>query len=394
LQIQKFTNSVGTQMTIEPMAAVRTAVENFTAETNEAVGGLKRQVAALTAAQDRTEAVLRRPGFAANDNAPQGEIKAEYKALSSYIRSGDESGLKEYRAAMSVGSDPDGGYLVLPTMSAGMTRKLFDLVTMRRLARVEIMTTGDRWQEPIDFDEIGANWVGEQQARPETDSAELKMLSINLDEIYALTKVTQRLLDDAAFDVANWADQKIADKFGRSENAAMIAGDGIGKPRGFLTYPQSETADATRPWGEIETVRSLGATSITADSLRNLYWKLRAPYRQGATWVMSSETANSIDKLKDGNGDYLWRAGMTEGAQPKLLGLPVEIDEMMPSVAAGTTPIAIANWKSAYVVVDRPGIRPLRDPFTAKPHCLFYAYKRVGGGLANSEAIKLLKIMA
>jgi HK97 family phage major capsid protein len=275
-----------------------------------------------------------------------------------------------------------------------MTKKLFDATPMRQLARVETITTGDAWEEPIDASDVEAVWVGESKARPATETPDLKMFRVPVPEIYALQPVTQRLLDDSGFDLGGWLESKITDKFGRSEGAAFVSGNGDGKPRGFLDYDSVATADATRDWGKLQFIKSGDAALVTADGLRDLTWGLRAPYRAGATFLMNSNTANSVDKLKNENGDYIWRSSMTAGAPNSLLGYPVEFDETMPDIGANQFPIAFGNFKLAYVIVDKAGIRFLRDPFTDKPRVQFYAYRRVGGGLANSEALKLHKIAA
>jgi HK97 family phage major capsid protein len=213
-----------------------------------------------------------------------------------------------------------------------------------------------------------------------------------VNELYALQPVTQRLLDDASFDIGKWVEGKIADKFARSEGTAMVTGNGIGRPRGFLAVPTDVADDGTRAWGKLQYVVSGAAASIVADALRNQYWALRAPHRKNATWLMASATANLVDKLKDSAGDYLWRNGMTSGAPPSLLGRPVEFDENMPAVGAGTFPIAFGDWLRGYLIVDKAGIKTLHDPYTSKPNVLFYAYRRIGGDVANYDAIKLMKI--
>jgi len=331
----------------------------------------------------------------ANDNAANPvALREERAAIAAFGRKGESGSLDTFCAGMSVGSDPDGGYAVLPALSTTMTEKLYDEVPMRRLARVETITSGSEFIEPVDKDEIESGWVGETEGRDETDHAELAMLKVPLREVYALPKATQNLLDDASWDVGTWLERKITGKFARDENAAFVSGDGVKRPRGFLTYDTATTADATRAWGTIQHTISGAASTFTADGIRNLYWALRSPYRKNATWLMASASANSLDKLKDGNGEYLWRNSMASGVAPTLLGLPVEFDEGMPAVEAGALPIALADWNKAYLIVDRPGVKMLRDPYTSRPFVKFYSTKRVGAGLANSEAIKLLKISA
>jgi HK97 family phage major capsid protein len=372
-------------MSTEVMAALR----DLTASTTTALDDLRREIAETTERTDRFEATLNRQsiaGLGGTGDARGGA--AERKALGTFIRTGNDSDFK----AMSISSDPDGGYLVHPVISERMTKRLFDQTPMRRLARVETIKAGDAWEEPIDADESGATWVGESEARPGTPTPQLGKLRIPVEEIYSLQPVTQRLVDDASIDIGQWIEGKIADKFARSEGTAMVNGDGVKKPTGFLTYPTATSPDLARPWGTLQHIVSGSASAVTADSLRDLVWSLRAPYRQGAAWLMNSNSANAIDKLTDANGDYLWRDGMTAGAPPSLLGYPVEFSEDMPDIAPGSVPIAFSNWRLAYLIVDKAGIRYLRDPFSSKPNLLFYAYRRVGGAVANSDAIKLLKI--
>lgn len=351
----------------------------------------KTTLTSTTARIDQIEAVLKRPGFgggSANDNS---SISAERDAVAVFARSDDESKLRNIQASMSVGSSPDGGYFVLPALSTSMSKKLFDDTPMRRIARVETITAGDAWEEPIDKGEPEAIWVGEQSARPATDTPKLASFRVPVHEIYSLQPITQRLLDDSGFDLGSWIEGKITDKFARSEGESFVTGNGVSRPRGFLTHETDAAKDDTRPWTKLQHVSSGHATLLTADGLKNLVWSLRAPYRQGSSFLMNSNTANTIDKLKNENGDYIWRSSMQAGAPPSLLGYPVEFDETMPDVAAGSLSIAFGNWKLAYVIIDKVGVRFLRDPYSSKPNVQFYAYKRVGGSLANSQALKLMK---
>lgn len=371
-------------------ASVDALAERVTASVTTVEKGLKTANENI----DRIEAVLRRPGFTGEPANENGDHKAELGAIAALYRTADDAPLRAIHAAMHSGSDPDGGYFVTPAVSSTMTRRLYDESPMRRLARVETITAGKSWVEPLDLGEPEAKWVGERSERPATASPGLGNLEVPVHELFANLPVTQQLLDDAGFDLGSWIETKITDKFVRSESAAYLTGNGVVKPRGLLTYPTAATDDAARPWGTLQTLNSGGASSITADALIDLVWKLRQPYRSGAVFTMNSNTAAVVDKLKDGQGNYLWRQSYVLGAPATLLGYAVEIEEGMPDVAAGSTPIAFGNFKLGYVIVDRLGIQFLRDPFTAKPNVSFYAYRRVGGGLANSEAIKLMKIAA
>ncbi|MBY5797768.1 phage major capsid protein [Rhizobium leguminosarum] len=324
----------------------------------------------------------------------------ETKAIRSFLKSGSlnftlsQHLTSDEMKAMTVGSDPDGGYTVFPVLSASITKKMFDQSPMRRLSDVQTITEGDAWEEPVDRDDVGAVWVEETEARPETSTPQLKMLRVPVHEIYAMPKVSQRMIDDSSWNIGAWLEGKISDKFGRTEGYAALRGDGMKKPIGLLTYPTSPDPDLSRAWQTIQYIPSGNATLITADALKSLVWALRAPYRAGAAWLMNSNTAGTIDKLKNENQDYIWRDGLSAGAQPSLLGYPVEIDENMPDIGAGGYPIAFGNLKRAYVIVDKAGYKLLQDPYTDKPHVKFYTYRRTGGALRNSEAVKLLKISA
>ena len=353
-------------------------------------GGLKK----LGERLDFVEKLAGRPnrGVGFDSNNPQ-SLTEERKALATFVRTGDDSEMK----TLSVGTDPAGGYTVHAARSTDMTKKIFDESPLRGLCRTVTITEGDAFEEPVDISEAGANWVGETSGRPETTNPSLRQLRIPVHEIYALVPVTQRLLDDSGMDIGAWVDGKIAEKFARSEGLAGVNGDGVTKPRGFMTYDAVATSDATRPWGKLQYVPSgsAGAASDAdgqANGIKDLYWSLRAGHRKEATWYMASSTANAIDKLKDNNKDYIWRDGMTAGAPPSLLGRPVEFDENMPAIGADAFPIAFGDFKRGYTMVDKVGIRYLRDPFSSKPHVVFYAYRRTGGDVNNFEAIKLLKI--
>lgn len=323
------------------------------------------------------------------------DARQHLDVMASFARTGKIS------AAMSTDSDPDGGYTVDRVLSTKIARRIYDASPIGRLARHEQITTGDSFAEPIDIGDIEALWVGEHDDRPETDTTNLRMLTVPVTEVYTNQPVTQRLLDDSAFDIAGWMNDKIVDKFGRTEGRAFISGNGVGRPRGLLTYDTSTAKDAARAWGTIQYIPTgkaaafadASATVSPADALFDVVYSLRAPYRPGARWLMNLATAGIVRKLKDSEGRFIW-ADAREGQPATLCGFPVELDEEMPDVEADAFPIAFGDFRQAYIIVDKPGIRMLRDPYSAKPYVLFYAYRRVGGQLQNSEAVKILKIAA
>lgn len=330
---------------------------------------------------------------------PQGPERREVNtALRDYIRSGDAAGINAMLSAnaeMSVGSDPDGGYTVYPAISSEMNRRIFETSPMRRLARV-VQVSSDAFEELNDLDEAEASWVGEKQVRQSTGTPGFGVLNIPVHEVYAMPKVTQKLLDDSDIDLAAWLVDKCSQRFARKEGSAFIHGDGIQKPRGLLSYPTTDTADAERAWGTLEHFNAgasgaFPAGTAATDALIDLVYKLKVDFRTNANWLMNRKTAGAVRKLKDGDGNYVWQASAAQGQPDRLLGFPVELDEEMPDIASNSLSIAFGDFREAYTIVDRHGLRLLRDPFTAKPHVLFYTYKRVGGALSNSEAVKLLR---
>lgn len=347
-------------------------------------------------------AALRVGGNVEDSHDP--DAKKERNAVGLFIKLGDESGIKALatpKAGMSTDSNPDGGYVVTPTISGVIQKRLFDVSPMARLARRVTITNGDAFEEPIDPSDVGAEWVGETDQRPALDTSKLKYLRVPLEEIYTNQPVTQRLLDDSYINIGEWITDKIGDKFASSEGAAYVGGDGVKKPRGLLTYPTSLEKDSVRDWWTMQHIntgaagafKAASTTVSPADALYDVVYSLRAPYRANARWLMNLSTAGVVRKLKDSEGRFIW-ADAREGQPATLCGFPVELDEEMPDIAADSLSIAFGDFRQAYIIIDRPGLRMMRDPYTAKPHVLFYAYRRVGGGLQNGEAVKLLRFSA
>jgi len=321
------------------------------------------------------------------------------------LLSGDQSKAYQHFAeakAMSVDSDPDGGYVVHATVSDQMTKVMLETSPFIGLCREITLEHGSTFEEPIDRNEAGANWVGERQDRDDTDTPGLGLFRVECKEITAQPKITQKLIDTASIDIVEWLNGKVAEKFAHTETTAYFSGDGVLQPRGFLTHDIAATSDASRAWGTIEYVKtgangafaSPSATVNPADVLIDLKSKLKAQYRKGAVWLMNRATAAVVQKLKDNEGRYVWVAGIVPGQPDMLLGHPVVESEEMPDVATDSLSIAFGNFKKAYTIVRRLGVRYLLDPYTAKPNVKLYTYARVGGAMNNSEAIKLLQFKA
>lgn len=321
---------------------------------------------------------------------------AQYKsAFFNLIRHGDIERLSaDERKAMSAGSDPDGGYL-LPAPTVGrMVKRVWEQSIMRQIASVQSIST-DSLEGIVDNDEADAGWVSEIGTRNDTDTPQVGKYRIEAHEMYAQPKVTQKLIDDAATDVEAWLADKVADKFARIEGAAFWNGNGVGQPRGLASYPTAATTDDTRPWGTFEHVNT-GANgdfhSTKADPLQDLLGSFKDQYLQGASFVMRREVRTKIRKMKEATSDrYLWEPSLQAGQPDRLLGYPTRIDQYMPGLGTGSLSLAFGDFKEAYTIVDRIGVRTLRDPYTAKPYIRFYSTKRTGGGAINFEAVKFLR---
>ena len=317
------------------------------------------------------------------------------KAFAAYLRAGDDDGLRNLDLegkALSTAVAADGGFLVAPQMAETIQGVLFASASIRSVASV-VNVDSVAYDVLVDRTEAGAGWATEVAAAAETSTPMIDRITIPLHELSALPKASQRLLDDTAFDIESWLATRIAEKFARAEATAFVSGNGVDKPRGFLDYPK--VANASWTWGNVGFILSGNASALTStDPLVDMVYALGADYRAGATFVMNSKTTGVIRKLKDADGRYLWSDGFAAGEPARLLGYPVLVAEDMPDIAAGAHPIAFGNFARGYTIAERPDLRVLRDPFSAKPHVLFYASKRVGGAMSDFAAIKLLRIAA
>ena len=301
------------------------------------------------------------------------------------------------RKALSAGSDPDGGYMLPHATTGSVITKMYEQSVMRQLATVQTISTNDI-EGLIDNDDATAGWVSELGTRSDSATPTVAKYRIEAHEMYAMPKASQRMLDDAATDVEAWLAAKTADKFGRVEGLAFWQGTGTGQPRGLASYTTAATADETRTWGQFEHIKSgaNGAFHTTkADPLQEIIGAFKGQYLQNATWCMRRELRTDIRKMKEATSDrYLWEPSLQAGQPDTLLGYPVRVDQYMPAKATDSLSLAFGDFKQAYLIVDRMGIRTLRDPFTAKPYVVFYSTKRTGGGAQNTEAVKFLKLSA
>ena len=336
-------------------------------------------------------------------NATPEHMDAYRNAFMNYIRFGPDRLSAEMRNALSVGSDPNGGFWVMPDLSGRIVEKIYLTSPLRQLVSPQPIGT-DALEGLIDNDlsTTQSGWVAEQAPRSQTPNPQIGKWRVPLHEQYSMPAITQTLLDDTSFDVESWLVKKIGKIIALRENTAFVSGNGSGKPMGFLSYPLSSTTDSagTRPWGTLQYIPTgvsggFATDTTQADVLTTMIYSLKAPYRQGAVWAMNSNTIGVVRKMKDTLGRFLWTDSLIAGQPPMLLGYPVIAMEDLPDIAANSLSIVFGNFAEAYQIVShRVGLRILRDPYTAKPNVLFYGSQRIGGGLIDTDALKILKFSA
>ena len=309
-----------------------------------------------------------------------------------YLRKGIEAGLET--KAIGSSSDSIGGYAVPEEIDAAIDRTLTAISPIRSVANV-VKVGSAGYRKLITSGGTPSGWVGFEAARPETNTPSFTEVVPASGELYANPAASQQMLDDAMFDVEAWLAQEIATEFARAEGKAFVSGTGASQPLGFLGSPNSAALDGVRPMGTLQTigtgVSANFPASNPADKLIDLVQSLRSPYRQGAVFVMNSATASAIRKFKSADGAFLFQPSLAAGSPATLLGYPLIEAEDMPDISANSLSIAFGNFKAGYVIAERNATTILRDPYTHKPYVHFYATKRVGGQVTNSEAIKLLK---
>ena len=371
----------------EVKQAVSQFVSHFNGFKDDVTLKLKQNEERMTMLDRKTQ-ITARPHLAATE-----AVTAPHQsAFDAYLRSGDESalrGLDLEAKALSTAVNTDGGFLVDPVTADTVKSVLTSTASLRAVASV-VSVEATSYDVLIDHGELGAGWATETGSLTETATPQIDRITIALHELSALPKASQRLLDDSAFDLEGWLAARIAEKFARSEAAAFINGDGVDKPMGMMTHTKVDNESWT--WGNLGYVATGVDGGISGgDAIDDLVYALGAEYRANATYVMNSKTAGVVRKLKDADGRFLWSDGLAAGEPARLMGYPVLVAEDMPDVANDSYAIAFGDFGAGYTIAERPDLRVLRDPFSAKAHVLFYASKRVGGDVSDFAAIKLLK---
>ena len=350
------------------------------------IAALRSDVDEVKTRVDRISRAAARPNIAAAcETAP--EVKG---FVDSYLRRGASEEYKSISGAVP----GDGGYAVPREIDAMIARELVEVSPIRAIAQV-VQTGSAGYRKLVTTGGTASGWVSETAARPGTDTPDFAEIAPPTGELYANPAASQSMLDDAAFDLEGWLASEIAMEFARAEGAAFVHGSGTDQPMGFLNAPVGTADDANRAFGTLQYVGSGDADGFDANpdaKLIDLVHTLKSGHRQGASFVMNSTTLAEVRKLKTADGAFLWQPGLVEGQPDRLLGYPVVEAEDMPDIAGGEYPIAFGNFRHGYLIAERSATQILRDPFTNKPFVHFYATKRVGGQVLDSNAIKLLKI--
>lgn len=386
---------------MEALAAYRDANDERLEALEKRSGAdplLAEKLARIDAALDtntdklnRLSATAQRPRLETASAMP---VRSEHaSAFERYVRSGNTAGLAT--KAMESGTDADGGFLVPQEAETTIGDHMSVLSPMRTIATVR-QVSSTVFRKPVSTEGFDAGWVAENAARPETGSVTLSEIAFPTMELYAMPAATATLLDDAAVDMDMWLAGEVDAAFAEQESSAFVNGDGTTQPLGFLT---AQTVDeASWVWNKLGTV-STGVdgdfpSTDPSEVLIDLVYALKSTYRQNGTFVMNRSTQSALRKMRDADGNYIWTPPSAAGVKASLLGFPVVEMEHMDTIGSDAKAIAFGDFRRGYLIVDRIGVRLLRDPYTAKPYVLFYVTKRVGGGIQDFDAIKLLTFSA
>jgi len=361
------------------MTDLKAAIDDYSDAAENEIFGLKSRL-------DDMETKMARPGATADGLVGADDMEHKNAFIAGFMQKGDDSAVRAIEAkALSTSTGGDGGYAVPTVIDSEIEKQLNVLSPLRSIVKVKTIETSN-YKRLVNTGGTGSGWVGEAGARAETTTPSLTEVVIEPGEIYANAAATQRALDDMQFDAEAWLQEEVAEEFAIKEGSAIVNGTGTDQPKGFLH------ADYVAGIGKVST--GAAGAFATADVLVDVVHALKSSYRKGASFVLNSATLAAVRKLKDADGNFLWRAGLVEGQPDMLLGYPVVEAEDMPDMAADSYSIAFGNFERAYTLVERAGVRVLRDPYSNKPYVNFYATKRVGGALVNADALKLVQFSA
>jgi HK97 family phage major capsid protein len=355
--------------------------------TTEKLERVNSSVSDLQAAIDQANAKLAAMSVGAGGGSGEVRDREYTDAFRAHFRKG------EVQAALNKGADDEGGYLAPVEWDRTIGDKLVQVSPMRQLATVQTISTAG-FKKLYNLRGTGSGWVGETAARPETTTPEFGPLTFTPGELYANPAATQQILDDAEINLEQWLANEVETEFAYQEGVAFVSGNGTNKPNGFLTYVTGAANAATHPFGAISLVTAASATAVTTDEMIDLVYSLPQEFGQNARFATNRLSLAKVRKLKDSDGNYIWQPSLTAGQPSQLLGYPVTEMAAMPNMVASAVPIAFGDFRRGYLIIDRTGVRVLRDPYSNKPYVMFYTTKRVGGGVQDTQALKAIKLAA
>ena len=364
---------------------------SFTAAVASPVAAPDPEIAGLRSDLDKLTLRLQRPALSGTKSTARASAFTDR-----YLRKGLDAGGDEVKS-LTIGTPSAGGVAVPNEIDTVIDDTLKTISPIRQIASV-VQIGSAHYRKLIAVGGVASGWASETGARPDTATPTFTEIVPPMGELFANPSASQAMLDDAMFDVETWLANEIAVEFARNEGVAFVTGTGVGQPLGFLSYPTTSDIDGIRPFGTLQYLAT-GVdggfpTTNPQDRIIDLVHSLRPPYRQGAVFVMNSTTIARIRKFKDNVGNFLLQPGLSAEQPATLLGYPVVDAEAMPDVAVGSLSMAFGNFRAGYIVTERNTTGILRDPFSNKPYVSFYAVRRVGGAVVNSEAIKLMKFSA
>ncbi|WP_032093385.1 phage major capsid protein [Necropsobacter rosorum] len=387
------------QQKAEKVAEMRALLDNAEKEgkelTEEEKGKfdtLKELVKQMTEEIERYETVADEERNITDKGKP---VETRGKSFSNdelrhYIKTG------ELRSNLSTTTGEDGGYSVIPQLDKDVMKRLTDDSVMRQICNVVRLPVGAKeYKKLVSAGGAVVEHGQEGVARNGTNAPKLNEVTIALNPIFAYPKTTQEILDFSSIDVLGWLTDEISESFTETEESDLTLGDGDKKSKGLLAYTRSTNNDKARAFGQLQKMEVAGADKITADNLIDLFYMLHSKYRKNAVWVMSSTIAAMLQKLKNKNGDFIWRDGLTADAPATLLGRPVHFLETMPASGVNQGVLAFGDFKRGYFIVDHEtGVRTRPDNITEPGFYKVHTDKYLGGGVVDSNAIKFIETLA
>lgn len=351
---------------------------------SEQVDRINAHVGELQAAIDQANTKL--AAMSVNGPGAEGPADKDYTdAFRAHFSRGS------VQASLNKGAADEGGFLAPVEWDRTITDKLVEVSPMREIASVQTISTAG-FKKLFNLRGTGSGWVGETAQRTETNTPEFGEMTFTPGEIYANPAATQGMLDDAAINLESWLAGEVQTEFAKQEGLAFVSGNGVNKPNGFLSYATGAANAAANPLGSIGLIGAADTDVVTEDELLDLIYSVPSSYTADARFVMNRTSMGKIRKLRDADGRQLWQPSSVAGQPAQLLAYPVTEMADMPDMATGTTPIAFGNFKRAYLIIDRTGVRVQRDPYTNKPYVMFYTTKRVGGGVVDPQGLRILRM--